>query len=77
MPTVMEIELRERITKLESTVDHMAGTIERNNQLLTQLNDAFQQGKGAKWAFYAMAGGIGFLGGKGSALLAHLVGLPK
>jgi hypothetical protein len=76
-PTVMEMELRERITRLESAVEHMAETTNENHALLKQLNDAFQQARGAKWAFYAMAGGIGFLGGKGSALLAHLVGLPK
>jgi hypothetical protein len=78
MATAMEMELRERLSRLEQDVKHLSKTLETSNELVRDLHDAFNQAKGAKWAFYAVAGAVGFVGSKAGAFLASVAGfLPR
>jgi hypothetical protein len=78
MATAMEMELRERLSRLEQDVKHLSKTLETSNELVRDLHDAFNQAKGAKWAFYAVAGAVGFAGSKAGAFLASVAGfLPR
>lgn len=85
MATAMEIELRERITRLEAQVEHMAERMEsaqvkaeETAKLVRELHDLFQQARGAKWAIVGMASLAGFLAGKFGSLATFFGGwMPK
>lgn len=66
---------KERITRLETQIVHLADAIERMTTKVDELHSMLNQARGAKWALLGMAGIAGFLGSKTGAWLWS--SLPK
>lgn len=68
-----EIEIRERLVKLE-------GKVERLDEMANKIDELYElmhQAKGARWAVLAVVGMAGFIGGKLGTVVPFLNGLPK
>jgi len=72
-----EVDLMDRMARLETTIDLMSKTLEENTNAVKNLNNVLQQARGAKWAIMLMAGFFGFVGSEIGAVLTFMAGLPK
>lgn len=72
-----EVDLMDRMARLETTIDLMSKTLEENTNAVKNLNNVLQQARGAKWALMLIASIAGFLGSKICTVLAFMAGLPK
>lgn len=69
--------IRERIAKLEVQLAHLTAKVDQQTEILTRLDEAFQQAKGAKWIILGVASFAGFLAGKGASLVTWLGITPR
>lgn len=65
---------KERITKLEVRLDHLADTLDSVSGKVTALHELMLQAKGAKWMILGISGLAGFLSGKAGGLLTGFLG---
>jgi hypothetical protein len=67
-------DLRERLVRLETEMEHMTAKLDDVSKKVTLLVDLLNQAKGARWVIAGMAA----IGGFVAAKLAPLVGfLPR
>ena len=67
-----EHDLRERLTRLETEVEHMRETVDKMDAKVTTLVDTLNQARGAKWMLAALVGIGGFVAGKLGSLSAFI-----
>ncbi len=70
----MSDDTRDKVIRLEATVDHMSQTIDSMRVQLDEVHDVLTKAKGAKWAILTMAAIGGFIAGKLGGLSALLFG---
>lgn len=58
-----ETDTRDRVIRLEAQVEHMAETVERMAQQLSEMHNLLQQARGARWLLVGVAMLIGAAGG--------------
>lgn len=67
----------ERITRLETELEHMSETVSNMARKVDAMHDLLLKARGAQWAFYGMAGLIGFATSKLGALSGWFGALPR
>lgn len=67
----------ERITKLETEIEHMGRDIAAMATKVDQMHGVLMQAKGAQWAVLGMAGLMGFLASKASDVATWIGALPR
>ena len=73
----MTDDTRDRVIRAEAQLQHLADMVTAQNKKLDTLIAAFEQSKGGWKVLLAAAGLVGFLAGKGGAILSWLGLLPK
>ena len=77
MATAMEIELRERITRLEAKLETLTEKIQVSSEKLEEIHIAFNQAKGARWVIVGAAGIAGFLASKAGMVFSWFGSMPR
>lgn len=67
----------ERITRLETEMEHMAKAVTEMSVKVDQMHMVLMQAKGAQWAVLGMAAFMGFLASKATEVVAWLGALPR
>lgn len=71
------IEIRDKVIRLETQVEHLSEKIEHMDAKLTEVHDLLIQAKGVRWVVLAMVGLGGFLASKVSSLIPWLMSAPR
>ena len=67
----------ERITRLETELEHMSKDISTMSVKVDQMHSILSQAKGAQWAVIGMAGFMGFIASKAAELSSWFGALPR
>lgn len=65
----MSDDTRERIAALEVQVNHLAATLNKTNEVVTELRDLLLQAKGARWLLGILIAIGGFVAGMAAKYL--------
>jgi hypothetical protein len=67
----------ERITRLETELEHMGREITTMSAKVDQMHTVLMQAKGAQWAVLGMAAFMGFAASKLASMTAWFGALPR
>ena len=67
----------ERITRLETELEHMSKDISAMSVKVDQMHTILSQAKGAQWAVLGMAGFMGFVASKVGEVAGWFGALPR
>lgn len=67
----------ERIARLEAELDHVTETMDKMAKKVDDVHELMLKARGAQWAFYGIAGLIGFATSKLGAFATWLPTLPR
>lgn len=77
MLEVIEDTLRERVTRLETKVDHLNEALDKAVTKLDEMHNVMMQAKGARWVLIAAASLAGALAGVAAKFSGLIGGLPR
>ena len=74
---MIEDTLRERVTRLETKVDHLNEALDKAVTKLDEMHNVMMQAKGARWVLIAAASLAGALAGVAAKFSGLIGGLPR